>query len=126
MTNVKWVMWAGVSVLLGVGVGCSPEKHVSFQSEISPIISRNCTECHSNGGIGTQKSGLDVSSYDQLMKGTKFGPVVTPGDPLSSSLYRLVAGLADKSIKMPHSKEPLKDTEIKKIEQWIRQGAKNG
>lgn len=125
MMKSKWVVWAGMSVLLGGAVGCSPEKQVGFQSEIMPIITRNCVECHTNNGQGTQKSGFEMTSYDTLMKGTKYGPVVIAGDPLSSSFYRLVAGLVDKSIKMPHSKEPLKDTEIKKIEQWILQGAKN-
>ena len=58
------------------------------------------------------------------MKGTKFGPVVVAGDPLSSSLYRLVAGKVDPSIRMPHGKEALSQEEILKIEQWIEQGAK--
>ncbi|MCU7855659.1 MAG: hypothetical protein KZQ79_08215, partial [Candidatus Thiodiazotropha sp. (ex Lucinoma borealis)] len=59
------------------------------------------------------------------MKGTKFGPVVVAGDPLSSSFYRLVAGKVDPSIRMPHGKEALSTIEISMIENWISQGAEN-
>ena len=59
------------------------------------------------------------------MKGTKYGPVVVAGDPLSSSLYRLVAGKVDPSIQMPHGKEALAPEEIVTIERWIEQGAKD-
>jgi hypothetical protein len=51
--------------------------------------------------------------------------VVVAGDPLSSSLYRLVAGKVDPSIRMPHGKESLSQEEIATIEQWIEQGANN-
>ncbi|NCF82564.1 MAG: hypothetical protein GWP74_13240, partial [Proteobacteria bacterium] len=66
-----------------------------------------------------------VDSHELVMKGTRFGPVIVPGDPLSSSLYRLVAGKVDASIRMPHGKEKLSDKEIEAVESWIAQGAKN-
>ena len=45
-----------------------------------------------------------VDSYDSVMKGTKYGPVIVPGDSLSSSLYLLVAGKVHSSIWMPHGR----------------------
>ena len=107
-------------------MGCSAEPApVSFKSDIKPVIEKYCVECHLPGGTGADESGFITESYETLMEGTKFGPVVVAGDPLSSSFYRLVAGKVDPSIRMPHSKEPLSEAEILNIEQWISQGAKN-
>lgn len=108
--------------------GCTakePEKQVSFQAEVAPILKEYCSECHLPGGRGTIKTGLDMSSYDTLMKGTKFGPVINPGNSLTSALNMLVEGRADPSIKMPHHKEPLAAEKAATLKKWVDQGAKN-
>lgn len=105
--------------------GCDNQPTVSFHDSIKPVISNYCAECHLDGGQGYKASGFRVDNYDTVMKGTKYGPVIVPGSPESSSLYRMVAGLVDKSIRMPHSKDPMKDDEIALIRTWIKQGAKN-
>ncbi|MES9943609.1 MAG: c-type cytochrome domain-containing protein [Candidatus Thiodiazotropha sp.] len=110
------------SLLVGCSAGPAP---VSFKSEVKPLVDKYCTECHLSGGAGAEASGFITESYASLMKGTKFGPVVVAGDPLSSSFYRLVAGKVDPSIAMPHGKEALSEVEIAMIENWIIQGAQN-
>lgn len=107
--------------------GCSETpKQMSFSTNIKPIIDNYCTECHANEqGEGAQKSGLLLSSYESLMKGTKYGPVIVAGDATSSTLYRLISGQADPSIAMPHNKKYLTPDEIHTVELWIDQGAKN-
>ncbi|MCU7813367.1 MAG: hypothetical protein KZQ77_19345 [Candidatus Thiodiazotropha sp. (ex Notomyrtea botanica)] len=115
---------SALSLMLLVGCSAGPAA-VSFKSEVKPLIDKYCTECHTQAGAGAEASGFVTEDYAAVMKGTKFGPVVVAGDPLSSSLYRLVAGKVDPSIRMPHGKEALTTEEIVKIEQWIEQGAKN-
>ncbi len=105
--------------------GCGSEPAVSFDGKVKPIIASYCAECHLDGGKGYEASGFRVDSYESIMKGTKFGPVIVPGSPESSTLYRMVAGLVDKSIRMPHSKEPMNPDEVATIANWIAQGAKN-
>lgn len=108
--------------------GCSgepKEKAVSFQTDVQPILKENCSECHLPGGRGTIKTGLDMSSYESLMKGTKFGPVIVPGSSLTSALNMLVEGRADPSIKMPHHKDPLPAEKAAILKKWVDQGAKN-
>jgi hypothetical protein len=105
--------------------GCSGEKPLTYQANIKPILDANCAECHVPGGKGFEKTGLLLDSYDGLMKGTQFGPIVIPGSSVSSTLYRLVSGKADPSIRMPHGKGPLPDADISTIAAWIDQGAKN-
>jgi hypothetical protein len=110
------------SLLAGCGSEPAP---VSFKSAVKPLVDKYCTECHLPGGAGAQASGFITESYDSLMKGTKFGPVVVAGDPLSSSFYRLISGKVDPSIRMPHGKEALSETEVRVVENWIIQGAQN-
>ncbi len=113
-----------LSVALLAG-GCAGQSSVSFNKSVKPILDKYCSTCHTQNGEGTQASGFETSSYETVMKGTKFGPVVVPGDALSSSLYRLVAGKVDPSIKMPHGEQGLAEAEIATIENWIAQGATN-
>jgi len=48
---------------------------VSFQKDVQPILIDYCVSCHhpSPTAKGYAKSGLDLTSYEGLMKGTKFG-----------------------------------------------------
>jgi len=107
--------------------GCARRhQEVSYQKDVAPILAANCASCHVPGQPGHAASGFDLSSYDSLMKGTKFGQVVIPGDPLTSVLVMLIEGRADPSLKMPHGEaKPLTDDEIKTIRRWVKQGAKN-
>jgi hypothetical protein len=101
------------------------QKEISYVADVQPVIKQYCLDCHSEGGDGHQKSGLLMGSYDSLMKGTRFGSIVKPGDSLSSVLIMLVEGRADPSISMPHGKDPLPREKIDLLKQWVEQGAKN-
>ena len=101
------------------------EREVSFKGDIQPILAQSCLECHSAGGAGYEKSSLLMSSYEDLMKGTRFGAIIKPGDTLTSALIMLVEGRADPSIRMPHHKDPLSKEQIGMLRNWVEQGAKN-
>jgi len=107
------------------GVGCSQKKETSFSQDIHPILKEYCVACHSNDGEGYTKSGLDLASYYGLMKGTKFGPVIVPGDSASSSLILLIEHKTDPSIAMPYHQPVLPKEDIKKFKAWIDDGAKD-
>jgi hypothetical protein len=108
-------------------VACSqPHRGVSFKQEVRPILDNHCAECHTPpNGEGYVKSGLSLTSYQELMNGTKFGPVVKPGDSFTSALIMLVEGRADPSIQMPHGKKPLSKQEIQTLKTWVDEGAKD-
>ncbi len=97
-----------------------------FRNTVQPILERKCLACHQPGGKGYDKSGLDMRTYESLMKGTKFGPVIVPGDSFASNLMVLMEGRADSSLTMPHSeKRDLSRWEKHLIRTWINRGAKN-
>jgi len=101
------------------------DKAPSYQANIKPLLDAKCVSCHVPGGEGYEKSGLRLDSYEAIMKGTKFGAVVVPGSSVSSTMYRLVSGQADPSIRMPHGQAALPDADVAMIAAWIDQGAKN-
>ena len=101
------------------------QKEISFKADVQPILKQYCLECHAAGGQGQEKSGLSVDSYENLMKGTRFGSIVKPGDTLTSAMIMLIEGRADASIKMPHGKDALPKDKVEVLKKWVEQGAKN-
>lgn len=100
---------------------------VSFRDDIQPILHDYCVSCHSPGGRGHAKSGLDLTSYEGLMKGTKFGPVVIPGDSDASTFTKLLTG-TNKGLKMPmglNASGTLDRQYILIMRKWVKQGARN-
>ncbi|HUK08764.1 MAG TPA: c-type cytochrome domain-containing protein [Stellaceae bacterium] len=98
---------------------------VSFAEDILPLFKWRCGSCHQPGGIGTEKSGLDLTTYEGVMKGTKFGRMVIPGDPESSNLMLLLDWRVAPELRMPHGKKKLSTCDRDSIRAWIREGAKN-
>ena len=96
---------------------------MQYGADVKPILDRACLECHADGKQGFVASGLSVASYEDLMSGTRYGPVVLAGDAESSVLVQLIEGRADPSLKMPHGDEVLYQGEIEKIRRWVSQGA---
>jgi hypothetical protein len=116
------------TAVLGISVlaGCSEQpKEVSFKNDVMPILEQNCMECHAEGAKGEAETGLGLYSYEAVMKGTRFGPIVTPGNSLTSVLNQVVEGRVDKSIQMPHGRTQLYDDDVAKLKRWVEQGAKN-
>lgn len=99
---------------------------VSFKKQVSPIIHDYCLNCHEPGGKGYEKSGLDMRTYQSLMKGTQFGSVIKPGDSFTSILIQVIEGRVHKSIQMPYGMAGgLSKENIGVLKKWVDQGAKD-
>ena len=103
---------------------CAAQAKISFSEDVLPIFRGRCVSCHQPGGEGYEKNGLDLTSYEGLMKGTKYGPMVVPGDPDSSNLVWLLNWRASPELRMPHGKKQLSTCDRSAIWTWIFQGAK--
>ena len=114
-----------VTLTLCLVSGCATQRVVSFQNDIDPILKDKCLECHkSPNGAGYVQTGLDMESYDTLMKGTIFGAVIIPGDSKRSLLNKLTEGRAGELMRMPHGDaEKLTEEEIELFSLWVNQGA---
>ena len=121
------MVWLPVAVVcLAAAAGCERNAVVSYSKDVVPILDKHCKTCHVPGQPGYVVSGFELGSYESLMKGTQFGPVVLPGDPLTSVLVMLIEGRVDPSLKMPHGDATTPTAEeILTIRRWVEQGAKN-
>ena len=113
------------SVHLVLLAGCATEQTISYQQAVYPILATNCLECHRPpNGTGYLQTRLNLETYQSLMQGTVYGPVIVPGNSRQSSLNRLVEGRAGASLRMPHQRDqPLTAHEIAILRRWVDQGA---
>jgi uncharacterized membrane protein len=92
-----------------------------YAKHIYLILDANCIGCH---GEAKSKGGLQLDSYEMLMRGGQDGPVVIPGEPEKSLLLQRITLPVDHKKFMPaEGKPPLKPQEIAWIRAWVQQGA---
>jgi len=128
---------AGMQITTSSTAYCAPKEQpkrafpensqskMSFREDVVPIFVGRCVGCHQTNGEGTAKSGLDLTTYAGVMKGTKFGPMIIAGDPESSNLMLLLDWRASAELRMPHGKKQLSSCDRNSIRAWIREGAKD-
>jgi hypothetical protein len=89
----------------------------TFEKDIRPILKAHCFDCHGEGE--KLRGGLDLRLRRLIVKGGDDGPVIIPGKPEKSSLFKLV-----QSGEMPKRDKKLTREEVALIKQWIAGGAK--
>ena len=112
-----------VGLVMAVVAMTKAAEVTSFAEDIYPIIQIRCLSCHIPGGAGYEASGLDLRTYEGLMKGTRFGPMVVPGNVIESNLLTMIEGRAE--IHMPFNKKLLTKCERLPFRRWVQQGAKD-
>jgi mono/diheme cytochrome c family protein len=104
---------------------CAAPAKTSFAEDVLPVFRGRCVSCHAPGAEGAQKSGLDLTTYDGVMKGTNHGPMVIARDPDGSNLMWLLDHRGKPETRMPHGTKKLSTCDRDAIRSWIREGAKN-
>ena len=107
---------------INVGPGSGPL--VDFNSEIKPILIKNCLECHSDTATNPKKPG-----YALFLKGgndfSEFQRYATTPSSANAAYTKVSARLRGiESPAMPFERTPLHDSSITKIERWVMQGAR--
>ena len=98
---------AGSTAVVPISRACAAQAQMSYSEDVEPIFKGWCVSCHQPGGQGSKASGLDLTTYEGLMKGTKFGPMVIPGKPDESNLMVLIQGDARYACPLPTSRCPI-------------------
>lgn len=112
-------------LLIGTWASMASAQEVSFKDDVFPILELRCAECHSAGGIGFVASGLDLTSYEGIMAGTKGGPMVIPRRGMESNLLAVIEHRTNREIWMPYKRGMLSKCEILALRFWVLQGARN-
>lgn len=98
----------------------SASRHVDFLTDIQPILSRECYECH---GSEKQKGGLRLDQKASAIKGGDSGPLWTETKSSESLLIQAVTGARADLERMPKKRDPLNSEQIGLLRAWIEQGA---
>jgi hypothetical protein len=126
MKNNTLLVAAVLTVLSFPTLATAAQGETSYKNDVVPIIHDYCLNCHEPGGKGYEKSGLNMSTYESLIKGTKFGSVIKPGDSFTSIFIQVIEGRVHASIKMPYGMSGgLAKDKIEILKKWVDQGAKN-
>jgi len=108
------------------------KEEISFQTDVFPVIKKNCLPCHAEDNYNPSELSLD--SYTLLMEGGKHGTAVVSGKAAESLLVQKLDGKPPFGDRMPldpkkkrgePSTKKLSDEEIQLISDWVAQGARN-
>ncbi len=92
----------------------------TYPRDIQPVFDQYCVSCH---GPARAENGLRLDNYQNVMKGTQYGPVVVPGSPAQSTLVSVITATADPKIRMPHEGQRLTRNRTQNIVLWVEAGA---
>src|SRR5262249_54000856 len=94
-----------------------PRRQMTYEKDVLPILDRACISCH---GTPRKRGGLDLRTYEALVRGGDNGTGVVPGRPDDSPLYESVA-----TGRMPPGKRKLSAGDRETIRAWIASGARS-
>ena len=100
-----------------------PGERVTY-AHVAPILLSRCVKCHTDNGLmGPAPEGYRLRTLaDTLATGDRVR--VVPGNPLASELVRRLRGVS--TPRMPFDGPPyLAEREIRLIERWIADGARD-
>ena len=113
--------------IAGICIGCGPKSEepatastpnaspVAY-SDVQTIFTKSCVGCHSESN---PKAGISLTDHAALMQSN----AITAGDAENSLIIQALRGANGKK-KMPMGAPSLSEDEIKRVEDWIRAGAK--
>ncbi|MFN0198632.1 MAG: PSD1 and planctomycete cytochrome C domain-containing protein [Planctomycetaceae bacterium] len=95
-------------------VDLSAAEKTPFQTDVLPILKRNCFKCH---GVSKKEGELQLHSAVRVFRGGTTGPAVVPKDLDKSLLWQRVS-----QNEMP-PEHPLTNAEKTILKDWIADGA---
>jgi len=88
---------------------------------IGPLFADKCVSCHNEQ---KRRGGLSLVDYASVRKGGESGPVIEPGNPAGSELFRRVTLPPTHEEYMPENhKNPPTPAELDVLRWWIEIGA---
>src|SRR6188474_2478943 len=90
--NLSWnrlsiMKKATFAAVLGFVLPAFAQRAPLFKDEILPILERSCVSCHNSK---QKMAKLDLSTFTGMMEGSASGPVIAPGKPERSLLWKMI------------------------------------
>src|SRR5580765_5719627 len=105
--------WLLAGVVSALSFPAFAQRDPLFKTEILPVLEKNCVQCH---GPKQKMANLDLSSFTGMMEGSSSGPVIAPGKPERSLMWKLI-----ETEKMPQGGK-LTTAEKQLIKSYIQYG----
>jgi len=75
------------AMITAVAIPASAQRDPLFKTEILPVLEKNCVSCHRPQQAMAK---LDLSTFAGMMQGSSSGPVLVPGKPERSLMWKLI------------------------------------
>ena len=99
----------------------SPDSMYVFEDLIYPVFEEKCIACHNEK---QEYGGLNMSKYENIIKGGNSGLGIQKGNPYRSLIYKRVSMSQNESNFMPPAGTPLSFDQVAVLKWWIDNGAK--
>jgi hypothetical protein len=111
---------SGIALLLAFSPALAQTAADQFEKDIRPVLAEKCYGCHSSK-LKSPMGGLVLDTKAGLKAGGSGGPVIVPGDPKSSRLYKALT-YNETDLRMPPTGK-LPDAKVEAFGAWIAAGA---
>ncbi len=88
---------------------------ISFSKDIAPWLVEQCSRCH----INAERGGFSLATFSTIVKGSKSGIVLFPGDAIGSRLVETI-----ETGDMPRNGNKVTPENLAKLKRWVKEGAK--
>jgi mono/diheme cytochrome c family protein len=107
---------AGLFAFASAALSHGADADALWKSHVEPLLREHCGECHNPNKT---KSGLDLSSFQTIVRGGERGSAIVAGKPEESNLYKFLRGDADPHMP-PGTRRALSEEEAGLIAAWIK------
>ncbi len=90
-----------------------------YEKNVKSVLAERCFACH---GALKQEAGLRLDTVALMTQGGDSGPAIVAGQAKESLIWSRIAS-TDPDLRMPPEGEPLKQSQLEAISQWIESGA---
>jgi hypothetical protein len=79
--------WRTTVAVVFIAAPSFAQRDPLFKTEILPVLEKNCVSCHDQK---QKMAKLDLSSFTGIMDGSASGPVIAPGKPERSLMWKMI------------------------------------
>ncbi|MCC6511095.1 MAG: hypothetical protein IT423_18480 [Pirellulaceae bacterium] len=119
MHTLSVVLWLAAAIPASAQNKPEVGERVKYE-QVREVLRKRCVSCHN---LDEMRGDLDLSDLNAILAGSSSGPVVIPGKPNQSLLYKSTAHLEDPV--MPPNSPRLPSRELDLIRRWIESGLEN-
>jgi mono/diheme cytochrome c family protein len=106
---------------LATTLPAAAEATIDFEQQIQPIFAEHCIKCHGEKRAQAKLRLDNAAGIEAKLAGDP--ELLVAGKPEESELYERLVLPADSKKRMPKGAEPLAQSQIDLIAEWIKQGA---